>query len=78
MNYEELKILIKRSGLTINEFAKILGYSPASISNLAKQDVVPNNLIIIASLMAELEYHEIDFKKIINKLDLKSHGNKKV
>jgi len=77
MNYENLKKLIKKSGLTIKEFADILGYHPSTISNMKQHPAVPNHFAVIAALIAEMEYQELDYKKVIEKLDLKTHGNKK-
>lgn len=69
MKYDTFKKYIKRSGLTIKEFAELIKYNPSSISNLKNQEV-PNNLAIIAVLLAELEYNECDYKKALEKIDI--------
>ena len=69
MQYDTFKKYIKKSGLTIKEFAEIIKYNPSSISNLKNQEV-PNNLAIIAVLLSELEYNGCDYKRALKKIDI--------
>lgn len=71
MNYEELLRNIGKSGLTIREFAEILGMNRVSISNLSKKQEVPVHLGIIAALMGEMAEHGLDFRPVIAKMDIK-------
>lgn len=71
MNYEELLRNIGKSGLTIRDFAELLGMNRVSISNLSKKEEVPVHLGVIAALMGEMAEHGIDFRPVIVKMDIK-------
>lgn len=71
MNYEELLRNIGKSGLTIRDFAELLGMNRVSISNLAKKEEVPVHLGIIAALMGEMAEHGLDFRPVIAKMNIK-------
>jgi len=65
MDYKELKLNIARAGLTIKEFAKLIGSHPNSITNLKQREAVPKNIAIISILMAELARNKIDIKTLL-------------
>jgi transcriptional regulator with XRE-family HTH domain len=69
MKYETFKKYIKRSGLTVKEFAELLKYNPSSISNL-KDGKIPNNLIVIAVLLSECVYRDLDPKELFESMEL--------
>lgn len=71
MNYNELLRNIGKSGLTIRDFAELLGMNRVSISNLSKKEEVPVHLGIIAALMGEMAEHGLDFRPVITKIDVK-------
>lgn len=72
MKYDEFKNYVKQTTLSIKDFATLLGYEPESLSNLKKKEHIPNNLAVIVVLMAELHYHRIDFRQVLEKADIKS------
>lgn len=72
MKYDELKNYVKQASLSMKDFASLLGYEPESLSNLKKKEHIPNNLAVIVVLMAELQYHKIDFRQVLEKANIKS------
>ena len=82
MTYDEFGKYLRRADVSAKEFAEMLNKHPNSITNNASRGKVPNELGVIAVLMSELAYRDIEFKSIVRKLDLprqKSRGiaNKK-
>ncbi|GAB7027349.1 hypothetical protein [Geotalea toluenoxydans] len=70
MTYDEFKRHIGKAGLTIREFAVLIKLKPASISNYAKSGEVPSHLSIIAVLLAELAEHKVDFREILDHVEI--------
>ncbi|MBK5073620.1 XRE family transcriptional regulator [Budviciaceae bacterium CWB-B4] len=73
MDYEEFKRQLGKAGLTGREFADLLQLNRNSISNLAQKDQVPNHYAVIATLMGEMAEHKIDFRPILERLELKKN-----
>ena len=73
MNYEEFKRQLGKAGLTGREFADLLQLNRNSISNLAQKEKVPDHLAIIASLLGEMAEHKIDFRSVIERIDIKKN-----
>jgi transcriptional regulator with XRE-family HTH domain len=65
MPYSEFQRLIGKAGLTIKEFAELLGMNPNSITNYHKVGVIPSHIAIIISSMKE---NGIDFYKVFEKV----------
>lgn len=65
MSYDEFQRQVGKAGLTLTEFAALIGMNRVSISNLSKKGDVPTHLAIIASLMGEMAEHRIDFRKTL-------------
>lgn len=77
MDYREFKRLLGKAGTTNKEFAALMGLNPNSLSNYAKKDNVPSHLAIIATLLSEMAENQIDFRGVLNKIDVnpkKSRG----
>jgi len=68
MPYSEFQRLIGKAGLTIKEFAELLGMNPNSITNYHKVGVVPSHIAIIISLISSMKDQGIDFYEIFEKL----------
>lgn len=73
MDYEEFKRQLSKAGLSGKDFAELLQLNKNSISNLAGKEKVPDHLAIIASLMGEMAEHKIDFRSVIERIDLKKN-----
>ena len=54
MTYRELKMNIARAGLTLKEFAELIGMHPTSITNLKSKDTIPSKITIIVLLLVML------------------------
>lgn len=70
MNYEELTRNIRKAGLDIKDFAKLIKVNPNSITNLKSKKKIPKNLGIIAVLLGEMKEAKLPFKDFLNSLDL--------
>lgn len=70
MTYNEFQAELERADLSVRAFAELIGMRPNSISNYAKADEVPSHLAIIITLIAELANRAIDYKALIERLDI--------
>jgi len=70
MDYSEFTRNIKKTGLTLREFAHLIKTNPNSITNLSKSKKVPKNLAIIAVLLGEIADKEIEYEHLFEKMDL--------
>lgn len=61
MTYEKLKGRLREIGLSVKEFASLIGTHPNSITNYAKGNRVPTHIAIISSLMLEMHKHKVDY-----------------
>ena len=61
MPYEEFHRLIGKAGLSIKEFAELLGMRPNSITNYNKVGFVPSHLAVIVSLISTMKDEGFDF-----------------
>lgn len=68
MPYLEFQRLIGKAGLTIKEFATLLGMNPNSITNYHKVGVIPSHIAIIISLISSMKDQGLDFYKVFEKL----------
>ena len=68
MPYSEFQRLIGKAGLTIKEFAELLGMNPNSITNYHKVGVIPSHIAIIISLISSMKENGIDFYKVFEKV----------
>lgn len=65
MTYTEFLRQLGKAGLTVKEFATLLGMNRNSITNCAARGEVPVHLAVIASLMAEMAEHRLDFRQVM-------------
>lgn len=68
MPYEEFQRLIGKAGLSIKEFAELLGMRPNSITNYNKVGFVPSHLAVIVSLISTMKDEGFDFYPIFEKV----------
>ena len=66
--YEEFHRLIGKAGLSIKEFAELLGMRPNSITNYNKVGFVPSHLAVIVSLISTMKDEGFDFYPILEKV----------
>ena len=67
MPYEEFYRLIGKAGLSIKEFAELLGMKPNSITNYNKVGFVPSHLAVIVSLISTMKDEGFDFYQMSRK-----------
>ncbi|MCK7598214.1 XRE family transcriptional regulator [Microbulbifer sp. CAU 1566] len=71
MTYKEFTRQLGKAGLSVTEFSELVGMNRNSISNYAQRPDVPSHLAIIATLMGEMAEKEIDFRGVIEGIDVK-------
>ena len=71
MTYSEFQIELIKIGLSIKDLASLLGMHPNSITNYKSKEVLPLNLAIVITLLAELKTNGIDPAAIIEKVKRK-------
>lgn len=69
MIYEDFINRVRKAGLSVKEFAELVGIDRRSISNYSMKGEVPNHLGIIALLLAELAKYDVAPDEIGKKLD---------
>ena len=70
MSYDDFIVELGKAGLSVREFAHLLGRRPNSISNNRKLGDIPDHLAVIAALLAELRVRNIPFRPIFTRLGL--------
>lgn len=70
MQYDEFKRRLGKAGLSVKEFAALIGVSCNTVSNYAAKGVVPSHLAIEATLMSEMAERSIDFRRPLVDLQL--------
>ncbi len=70
MNYDEFKRQLGKAGLTLREFAALLNMNSASVSNYSTAVKVPDQLAVIAVLMAEMADVGMDFRPAVAKVGI--------
>jgi len=69
VTYDDFIIELNKAGLSVRRFAELMSMRPNSISNNKKKGDVPIHLAVIASLLAEMVGHGIDYTPIFERLD---------
>lgn len=54
----------------MKEFAGLLEMNRNSITNCSVRGEIPSHLAVIATLMAEMAEHRLDFKKALSRIDI--------
>lgn len=65
MTYSEFRHHLAKAGITAREFAELVGLSPNSITNQAKNGVVASLHAVIVTLMAEMTANNINFRAVL-------------
>lgn len=77
MTYEELQGHIGKAGLKSNEFARLLGMNPISISNMRKKGEVSQHVAVVAVLLGEMAERGVDFRDVLSRVGLSSREKQK-
>ena len=70
MRYNDFLHELGKAGLTVRGFADLLAMRPNSVSNNASRGEVPSHLAVIASLLAEMQLHQIPYRPVFERLQL--------
>lgn len=70
MDYTEFKRQLGKAGLSAKEFAELVKMNPNSVTNYKKAGLVPAHWAIVAALMGELAENKLNFKDILEKIDI--------
>lgn len=70
MTYKEFQRQLGKAGLSVKEFSELIGMNRNSITNYARQEIVPSHLAIIVSLMGEMADQGIDFRPVVARIEV--------
>ncbi len=66
MVYKEFSRHVGKAGLSLAEFARLIGVAPKSVTNYAGQPDVPTLYAIVAVLMGEAADRGVDFRHVLH------------
>lgn len=70
MDYIEFRRHLGKAGLTTKDFADLVKLNCNSITNYAKDGVVPSHWAIVALLMGEMADNGLDFKEALDGIEI--------
>lgn len=76
MNYTDFRRHIGKAGLTVNEYAAVLGIRPNSLSYYAKKNAIPHPHAIIAVLTGDAADRGVDFRELLRRYGVLTAGSK--
>lgn len=78
MSYDDFILELGKAGLSVRDFAALVGMRANSVSNYSKRGEVSSHLGIIAALLAELRLNGIPHESVFDRVDVnmkKSRGS---
>ena len=76
MTFIDFKKLLLDAELTIPKFTELIKVSEKNIQAYKKKKRVPNTIAVIATCFAKMNKEEIDFRTLINDLELEKKEKK--
>lgn len=76
MTFIDFKKLLLDAEMTIPKFTELIKVSEKNIQAYKKKKRVPNTIAVIATCFAKMNKEEIDFKTLINDLELEKKRKK--
>jgi hypothetical protein len=76
MTFIDFKKLLLDAELTIPKFTALIKVSEKNIQAYKKKKEVPNAIAVVAACFAKMNQDGVDFKEIIEELDLKKKEKK--
>lgn len=70
MTFVDFKKLLLDADISLPKFAKLIKVSEKNIQAYKKKEEVPNHMAVIAKCFAHMKSCDIDYKKIIDELNL--------
>lgn len=74
MDYREFRRHIGKAGLTVADFAAMLGITPTAVSNHSKGKVVPRSYAVIAVLLGDSADRGVDPRAILTRYGVHADG----
>ena len=68
MPYAEFLAELERAGLSVRNFAELIGMNPNSITNYAGRGELPQHIALVAVLVAEMAIRRVDYRSAIAKV----------
>ena len=69
MPYADFLEELKKTGLSVREFAELIGMNPNSISNYARTGELPTHLALIAVLVVGISEMGGDYRRIMSRVE---------
>lgn len=76
MTFIDFKKLLLDSELTLPKFSKLIKVSEKNIQAYKKKGEVPNTIAVIAACFSEMHQNNLDYKSIIENLNLQAKTKK--
>ena len=76
MTFIDFKKLLLDADITIPKFSKLIKVSEKNLQSYKKKGEVPNTIAVIATCFALMNKDSIDYRSIINTLELKAKTKK--
>jgi hypothetical protein len=68
MRYPEFLGELGKAGLSVREFAELIGMNRNSVSNYASASKVPRHLAVIAALLGEMNIHGVPYRDAMQRV----------
>ena len=76
MTFIEFKKLLLDAEITLPKFSNLIKVSEKNLQSYKKKDEVPNAIAVAAKCFAEMHARDIDYRVIINELELTKKSKK--
>lgn len=76
MTFIDFKKLLLDAEITLPKFSKLIKVSEKNIQAYKQKGEVPNTIAVIATCFAQMNQQNIDYRLLINKLELKAKTKK--
>ena len=76
MTFIEFKKTLLDAEITLPKFCKLIKVSDKNIQSYKKKGDVPNPIAVIATCFAEMQKNEMDYRALIDALELKKQTKK--
>jgi hypothetical protein len=76
MTFIEFKKLLLDAETTLPKFSKLIKVSEKNLQSYKKKGEVPNAIAALAACFAKMHSHNIDYKELVESLELKAKKKK--
>ncbi len=76
MTFIEFKKTLLDAEITLPKFSRLIKVSEKNLQNCKKKGEVPNAIAVVASCFALMNKKKIDYKKLVEELELKPKRKK--